>query len=69
MKHPLYAKDPQGNVSRVLTPRQAADRYSISIRTLQAQRYRKQGIPFVTYHKRPFYLESQVKNYLKDRPP
>ena len=69
MKHPIYSKDPNGNVSRVLTPRQVATHYGISIRALQAQRYRKQGIPFVTYHKRPFYLESQVKAYLKACPP
>ena len=69
MKHPIYVKDPQGNVSRVLTPRQVADRYDISIRALQAQRYRKQGIPFVIFHKRPFYLESQIKTYLKTHPP
>jgi hypothetical protein len=67
MKYPYYARDANGIVSRVLTPQEVAQRYAYSLKTLEAQRYRNQGIPFITLHDKPFYLESEVEAYLQRR--
>ena len=70
MKHPVYTRDEQRKIiTRVLTPRQVAVSYDITMRALREQRYRKEGIPFVTYNDRPFYLESEVRDRLKTRSP
>ena len=70
MKHPVYGRDEKRKiVTRVLTPRQVATSYNITMRALREQRYRKEEIPFVTYNDKPFYLESEVRDRLKTRAP
>lgn len=70
MKHPITARDEQRKIiTRILTPRQVVASYSITLRALREQPYRKAGIPFVTYNKRPFSLESEVEDRLETRAP
>ncbi len=48
-----------------LTERQLAERLGISVRTLQAQRQRGGGIPFVKLGRSVRYASSDVEQYLE----
>ena len=70
MKRPITTRDEQRKLMRrILTPHQVVASYDITLRALRRQRYRKEGVPFVTYHRRPFYLECEVRGRLETRAP
>ena len=70
MKRPTITRDEYRKLMfSILTPHQVVASYDITLRALRRQRYRKEGIPFMTRNKRPFTLECEVRDRLETRAP